>query len=221
MRGATEKPFACPHGSRRCKCGFTCCLMNRLYLDALSMRLRRLFTPVIERANRSPIFILWRRVARRRHGAVCRRCASAGTGAVSPYHSRRSRAAALSLSRNLYRRPHALAGIFAVSSPSPAGGGAVRLRCICQRNLPAEILRAVNTLALIGALYGSIQGAQADRSSAVCWLTPASLSIRRSGGISPPPAVSPRRSLSLSPRWLCSPPDCCSRGSVCAGATEI
>ena len=132
-------------------------LMNRLYLDALSMRLRPLFAQGIESLNGRPAFSTL--PAR---SLLSLPCLPPESCRICPRENRtidyrRSGATALSISRNLCRRPHPILWIPAAVAHRfvPAVGlyGLVNL----SRDLPIEILRAVNILALVGALYGSLK----------------------------------------------------------------
>jgi NADH-quinone oxidoreductase subunit M len=132
-------------------------LMNRLYLDALSMRLRPLFAQGIESLNGRPAFSY---VA----GAVA--VVLAVFAAVElPVLSLEQIVLSIIVALALPLFPFHGIYIAALTRSSgylpllltvllPAAGlyGLVNLR-----DLPIEILRAVNVLALVGALYGSIK----------------------------------------------------------------
>ena len=220
------KPFACRQWVDALQVRIYLLLMNRLYLDALSVRLQAIFTPVIERLERAagsfPMLPALIAVVSAR---VCRRCASAGSDAKpapSLIH-RCSRAAALSLARNLYCRAHTRSGIFSSVALAvlPAGGRACTVWCTMPRICPAEILRAVSALALVGALYGSLKALGADEVPSLLAYASLAFYSLSGGTFGATGNLVSTGALSMSRRRLCSPPACCSPGSACAGATAI
>ncbi len=132
-------------------------LINRLYLDAVSARLRAVFVPAIERANRSPIFIYGA-------GLLAVTTALFAAGAPRPALVQLSPFILLALALPLFPLHWILsaaltrcAGLFFRSRrPRHAGGRAVQLDVYASGNACGDS-SAVSALALIGALYGSIQ----------------------------------------------------------------
>src|SRR5581483_12009023 len=89
-------------------------LLNRLYLDALSARLRAALAPALERADQNSLFTC---------GVAAFAIAAALLDAGHCHRCSRSRLAAFSLSRNLRRRADPRAGLFfRRARGGPAGG---------------------------------------------------------------------------------------------------
>jgi NADH-quinone oxidoreductase subunit L len=133
-------------------------LMNRLYLDALSMRLRRLFTRALERLNGSGVFPYFA-------GLLAIGLAAPGIARLSdlpPAEIAVFFAVALMLPlfplhwvyvAALTRLPPRAAALLGVLLPATGLYGLASLL----PDLPADALGAVSLLALLGALYGSLK----------------------------------------------------------------
>jgi len=133
-------------------------LINRLYLDALSLRLGALFRPAIERANGSRVFV-W---VAGSIAVVLALFAAAGAPEMEPMQIAQLIVVALILPlfplhgvyiAALTRAPGYTAVALALILPVAGSYGLA----VLSRDLPAEVVRAANVLALAGALYGSIK----------------------------------------------------------------
>jgi NADH-quinone oxidoreductase subunit L len=133
-------------------------LMNRLYLDAVSMKLRPLFARGIEFLNLKPAFPHFAGAV----AVVLAAFAAGGVPDVSPAQIVLSTIVALALPlfplhgiyiAALTRSPGYTPALLSVLLPAAGLYGFANL----SRELPAEILRAVSVLALGSALYGSLK----------------------------------------------------------------
>ena len=151
------KTFRTPDWVEALQVRFYLLLINRLYLDALSARLRAVFTPVIERANRSPIFIYGA-------GLLAVTTALFAAGAPRPALVQLSPFILLALALPLFP----LHGIYIAALTRAPGYFSVAVALVMPAaglcglmympaEMPPGILRAMSALALIGALYGSIR----------------------------------------------------------------
>jgi NADH-quinone oxidoreductase subunit L len=151
------KTFRTPEWVETLQVRFYLLLINRLYLDAVSARLRAVFTPVIERANRSPIFTYGA-------GLLAVTAALSAAGAPRPALVQLSPSILLALALPLFplhgiyiaaltRAPGYFSVVVALAMPAAGLCGLMYMPA----EMPAGILRAVSALALIGALYGSIR----------------------------------------------------------------
>jgi NADH-quinone oxidoreductase subunit L len=132
-------------------------LINRLYLDAVSARLRALFAPVIERANGSTVFTYGAGVI-----AIAAALIIGDTFALASAQVLLIVVFALVLPlfplhgvyfAALTRAPGYFPVALAIALPV---GGLCGLRYV-PAPIPAEVLRALSVLAPIGALYASIR----------------------------------------------------------------
>jgi NADH-quinone oxidoreductase subunit L len=151
------KTFRTPEWVETLQVRFYLLLINRLYLDAVSARLRAVFTPVIERANRSPIFTYGA-------GLLAVTAALSAASAPRPALVQLSPFILLALALPLFplhgiyiaaltRAPGYFSVAVALAMPAAGLCGLMYMPA----EMPAGILRAVSALALIGALYGSIR----------------------------------------------------------------
>ncbi|HKY06815.1 MAG TPA: proton-conducting transporter membrane subunit [Candidatus Binatia bacterium] len=152
------RTFRTPHWVDSLQVSLYLLLINRLYLDAVSLRLCSLFTPVVERTN-DPVFT-WILAS---IAAVLSLFGAGGMPELAPAQIVQLIAVALTLPLFPLHGPYIAAlssraggytGV-ALALALPAAGlyGLASL----SPELPPEALRIVNVLALTGALYASIK----------------------------------------------------------------